>query len=98
MLGVITAIAVSLLLLGLALVILLAVSGGNWRWGVKVHHAYLIAPDVIGFGVDSCLQQAAVSRLEETNTQVRIKVTHQVALSKAGWIARIKSFAVWKSR
>ena len=69
---------------GLAFVIFLAVIGGNWRWGVEVHNASLITPDVIEFVVDSCHQGAGVSRFQETPTQLRIKVTHQVALFQGG--------------
>ena len=72
------------LVMGLGVVIWFAVSGGNWRWGVEVLDAYLIEPDVVEFTVSSCLQQAAVSRLVETTSQVRIKVTHQIALFNGG--------------
>ena len=77
-------IAGAVFLFGLCFVIFLAVSGGNWRGGVEVSNASLIGPDVIQFGVDSCHQQAGVSRLRQTTTQVGIKVTHQVALFRQG--------------
>ena len=64
------------MVMGLVFVIWFAVSG---RWSVEVSEGYMIEPNVIGFGVNSCLQQAMVSKLEETSSQVKINVTHKVS-------------------
>ena len=70
-----------LLVVAAGLVVLVLVGGGcGWRGGVEIldGHVYLEGRDVIRFAVNSCERGAAVSHIEETAKEVKIKVTHQV--------------------
>ena len=79
--------AVAAGMIALAFVIFLAVTGGNWRGGVEMDNAYLIAPDIIEFAVFSCDRGSAVSELRETASEVKIRVTHEVSLFRGGGLS-----------